>query len=77
MPDITLTANETSAALSVTPLKVMSIETDKPVLVTSELGAELVNIKDTRAAVLIIPPSDEIRIKAFSGGAAVTYTIEE
>jgi len=76
MPTITLAANETSDPIEVPPLKLLGIDTDKPVTITTGDGSVLAK-PVFRHALNLIPPTDTIVLIAGSEGAEVIVTLTE
>jgi hypothetical protein len=73
---ITLGPNETSSEITVDALKIMSVQSDQAIQVFAEEGALISDVDfkpGKKVAILLIPPSHKITIKAFNEGATVTY----
>lgn len=76
---ITVPANTTSAPISVTPLSLVGIETDNPIMVRGENESVLWYSRrqeDLRSAI-IIAPNSEITIEARDWDANVIVTTED
>lgn len=76
MPTINLAPNESSEPIAVTALKLLGIDTDKPVRIATAAGSVIARTSH-RQALVVVPPTDSIVITAESEGAEVSYTTED